>query len=105
MIPLFQFPKSGAYRTDRVGDVEGELNNYRAFNDTYKWKDLDGDGTVVIGAEQWPGCLNPITECANSSWYQWTVGWVVLPGIWDTTNDAEYVTTDLVVGEPTVEVL
>src|SRR5262249_30803266 len=32
MLPLMQFPKSGAYRTDRVGGpVEADLNNYMAF--------------------------------------------------------------------------
>ena len=104
LIPLFQFPKSGAYRTDKTADVDGQLNNYRAFSDTYKWKDLDGDGKVVIGAEQWPSCLNPITECANSSWYVWTVSFPVLPGVYDTTNDADYVLTDLMASEPKVEV-
>jgi len=103
MIPLFQFPKSGAYRTDLVGDVEGQLNNYAAFNDTYMWKDLNGDGQVVIGAEQWPECLNPITECANSSWYVWTVGQVLAPGAYRTTNDGKYEVTELLKSEPKVE--
>ena len=103
MLPLFQFPKSGAYRTDRVDNVEGELNNYAAFNDTYQWKDLDGDGQVVIGAEQWPGCLNPVTECANSSWYVWTVANVLMPGAYRTTNDGQYVPTEMLKGEAKVE--
>ena len=104
IIPLFQFPKSGAYRTDRVDNVEGELNNNAAFNDTYQWKDLDGDGQIVIGAEQWPGCLNPITECANSSWYVWTVAQVLMPGAYRTTNDAKYEPTELLKGEAKVEI-
>src|SRR5687768_10680810 len=71
MIPLFQFPKSAAYRTDRIGGdaVEEDLNNYMAWKNFGAWDDVDGDGSLVIGAEQWPECLNPITECANSSWY------------------------------------
>jgi peptide/nickel transport system substrate-binding protein len=108
LLPLFQFPKSGAYRTDRVGPaetVEGDLNNYRAFSNFQEWEDVDGDGQIIIGAEQWPECLNPITECANSSWYVWTVAFPTLPGLWDTTNDSLYETTELVVGEPTVEVI
>ena len=73
LLPTFQFPKSGLYRTDKVGGpVEGDLNNYAAFINFNEWTDVDGDGQIVIGAEQWPGCLNPITECANSSWYVWT---------------------------------
>ena len=107
MVPLFQFPKSGAYRTDRVGPtdaVEGEIRNFRAFENVEHWEDLDGDGQIVIGAEQWPECLNPITECANSSWYAWTVSFPIQPGVFDTTNALEYVPTNIVVGEPTVEV-
>lgn len=103
LVPLWQFPKSGAYRTDLVGDVEGQLNNFAAFNDTYKWKDLNGDGKIVIGAEQWPECLNPITECANSSWYAWTVGNLLSPGAFRTTNDGKYEVTELLKSEPKVE--
>lgn len=102
LIPLFQFPKSGAYRKDLVGNVEGELNNYAAFNDTYQWTDLNGDGKVIIGAEQWPECLNPVTECANSSWYVWTVANVLMPGVYRTTNDQKYELTELMKSEPTV---
>ena len=103
LVPLWQFPKSGAYRTDLVGDVEGQLNNFAAFNDTYMWKDLNGDGQIVIGAEQWPECLNPITECANSSWYAWTVGNLLSPGAFRTTNDGKYEVTELLKSEPKVE--
>ena len=108
MLPLFQFPKSGAWLTDKVGPLEtvgAELNNYMAFINFDQWEDLDGDGQVIIGAEQWPECLNPVTECANSSWYVWTVSFPTTPGLWDTTNDAQYVPTPVLAGEPTVEVL
>jgi peptide/nickel transport system substrate-binding protein len=80
-------------------------NNYRAFSNFHEWEDVDGDGQIIIGAEQWPECLNPVTECANSSWYVWTVSFPTLPGLWDTTNDSLFETTELVVGEPAVEVL
>ncbi len=106
MLPLFQFPKSGFWRTDRVGGpVDGELNNYRAFNNFSKWEDVDGDGQIVLGAEQWPECLNPVTECANSSWMVWTTAFPVLPNVWDTTNDGQLVITNLVTAEPVVEIL
>ena len=36
-------------------------------------------GTLVFGAEQWPDCINPINQCANSSWLQWLVPIHVLP--------------------------
>lgn len=106
LLPLFQFPKSGFWRTDKVGGpVDAELNNYTAFRNFDQWTDVDGDGQIVIGAEQWPACLNPITECANSSWMVWTSSFVVSPGVWATTNDGEYVLTNLVTGEPVVTVL
>ncbi|MEO8364168.1 MAG: ABC transporter substrate-binding protein [Ilumatobacteraceae bacterium] len=106
LLPLFQFPKSGFWRTDKVGGpVDGELNNYTAFRNFDQWTDVDGDGQIVIGAEQWPACLNPITECANSSWMVWTSAFVVSPGVWATTNDGGYALTNLVTGEPVVTVL
>lgn len=106
MLPLFQFPKAGFWRTDRLGGpVDGELNNYRAFNNFSKWEDVDGDGQLILGAEQWPECLNPVTECANSSWMVWTTAFPVLPNVWDTTNGGTFEITNLVSGEPLVEVL
>jgi peptide/nickel transport system substrate-binding protein len=105
MLPLFQFPKSGFWRTDKVGGpVNAELRNYTSFINNHLWTDLDGDGKVVIGAEQWPECLNPVTECANSSWMVWTTINQVLPGAFATTNDGAYVVTNLLTGEPTVTI-
>jgi peptide/nickel transport system substrate-binding protein len=104
MLPLVQYPRSGFWRTQQVaGPIDQDLINFMAFENVHQWEDVDGDGKVVIGAEQWPGCLNPVTECANSSWYVWTVAFKVLPGVWDTTADGEFVPTNLVTGEPTVE--
>jgi peptide/nickel transport system substrate-binding protein len=104
MLPLVQYPRSGVWRTQNVaGPIDQDLANFMAFQNVNEWEDVDGDGKIVIGAEQWPGCLNPVTECANSSWYVWTTAFKVLPGVWDTTADGEFVPTNLVVGEPTVE--
>ena len=103
MLPLFQFPKSGFWRTDKVGGpVDAELRNFTSFINNHLWTDLDGDGKIVIGAEQWPECLNPVTECANSSWMVWTTINQVMPGAFATTNDGAYVVTNLLTGEPTV---
>jgi len=105
MLPLYQFPNIAAWRTDQVGGpVDADAANYQAFQNIDQWTDSNGDGQIVIGAEQWPECLNPITECANSSWYQWTTGFKVLPNVWDTTSQGTYEATQLVTGEPTVEV-
>ena len=104
LLPLVNYPKAGAWRTDRVGGpVSAELANDRAFSNFAAWEDVDGDGQIVIGAGQWPTCLNPVTECANSSWYRWTISSPTLPGVWDTTADRTYEISDLVVDEPTVE--
>jgi peptide/nickel transport system substrate-binding protein len=106
MLPLFQFPKAGFWRTDKLaGPVDGELKNYTAFVNFHQWEDVDGDGQIIIGAEQWPECLNPVTECANSSWMLWTTVAPILPGVWSTTNNDTYEITNLVTGDPLVEVL
>jgi peptide/nickel transport system substrate-binding protein len=103
MLPLYQFPNIAAWRTDQVGGpVDKDAANYQAFENINEWEDLNGDGQIVIGAEQWPECLNPITECANSSWYQWTTGFKVLPNVWATTSQGTYEVTQLVTGEPDV---
>jgi hypothetical protein len=86
------------------GPWNAELNNYAAFNNVHLWEDLDGDGQIVMAAEQWPECLNPITECANSSWMVWTTAFQVLPGAYATTNDGKYVVTNLLAGEAKVEI-
>jgi peptide/nickel transport system substrate-binding protein len=103
MLPLYQFPNIAAWRTDQVGGpVDADAGNYEAFQNINQWEDLNGDGQIVIGAEQWPECLNPITECANSSWYEWTTGFKVLPTVWATTSKGTYEPTQLVTGEPDV---
>ena len=104
LLPLYQFPNIAAWRTDKVtGPVDENVGNYRsAFNNLNKWEPVGGT-EILIGAEQWPDCINPVTECANSSWMVWTVSFPLYPGVWDTTGDG-YATTALVTEEPTVEV-
>ena len=46
-------------------------------------------GTLIIGAEQWPDCVNPITQCANSSWMHWVVTEHVLPRLMDLNEKGE----------------
>lgn len=107
LLPLLQFPNVGAYRTDRVAGTQSNLANYWAFKDWWNFEDVDGDGQVVIGAEQYitPDCTNPITECANSSWYQWTAGFVNFPGLYDTTNEQTFQPSEYLAGEAVVEEL
>jgi peptide/nickel transport system substrate-binding protein len=105
MLPLYQFPNIAAWNTTKVGGpVDKDAGNYQGFQNIDEWEDVDGDGQILIGNEQWPECLNPITECSNSSWYQWSVGFKVLPALWDTTSEGEYVPSDLLTAEPEVVV-
>ena len=60
LLPLVNYPKSGAWRTDKVGGpLDGDTANYRAFDNFHQWEDVDGDGQIVIGAEQWPALSEP----------------------------------------------
>jgi peptide/nickel transport system substrate-binding protein len=36
-------------------------------------------GSAVFGAEQWPQCLNPVTDCTAASWYLYTIAEHVFP--------------------------
>lgn len=107
LLPLLQFPNVGAYRTDRVEGTQNNLANYWAFKDWWNFVDVDGDGQVVIGSEQYitPDCSNPITECSNSSWFQWTAGFVNFPGLYATTNDQTFEPSEFLAGEAVVEEL
>ena len=58
---------------------------------------------ITIGAEQWPECINPITQCANSSWKLWTTQTPTMAGPWKTTNDGNYEATSLLAEEPTLD--
>jgi peptide/nickel transport system substrate-binding protein len=103
MLPLYQFPNIVAWRTDKLGGpVDADAANYRGYaNNVNKWQPVGGD-TITIGAEQWPDCINPITDCANSSWQFWLGVVPFYPNVWVTTADGNYQTTSLVTGEPTV---
>ena len=104
LLPLVNYTKSGFWRTEKLGGpVADETANYRAFSNFHQWEDVDGDGQIVIGAEQWPACLNPVTECSNSSWMVWTTAFPLLPAIWDSTAEQTFEITNLVTEEPTVE--
>jgi hypothetical protein len=107
LLPTLQFPNIGAYRTDKLANSQAELANYRATNDWYQWEDVDGDGQIVYGAEQFPAadCPNPINGCSNSSWYFWVASNPALPAPYDTTADQTFVISEMLASEPVVEEL
>jgi peptide/nickel transport system substrate-binding protein len=59
-------------------------------------------GKIVIAAEQWPDCINPITQCANSSWLQWLVPIHVLPRLAELDTKNNFVASPLVTTMPTL---
>ncbi|HWS47889.1 MAG TPA: ABC transporter substrate-binding protein, partial [Acidimicrobiia bacterium] len=58
-------------------------------------------GALVVGAEQWPDCLNPITQCANSSWLQWLIPIHVLPRLAELDPNNNFVASPLITELPT----
>jgi peptide/nickel transport system substrate-binding protein len=59
-------------------------------------------GSVVFGAEQWPDCVNPINQCANSSWLQWLVPIHVLPRLAELDEKNNFVASPVLKELPTV---
>ena len=104
MLPTLQFPNVGAYRTDKTAGTQNNLANYWAFKDWENFEDLDGDGQVVIGAEQFPtpDCTNPVTNCANSSWFVWVAAFPQFPTFYDSTNDQTFEPNEILAGEAVV---
>jgi peptide/nickel transport system substrate-binding protein len=43
-------------------------------------------GSIVLGAEQWPQCLNPVTDCASASWYLYTIQEHIFPRLMQWSN-------------------
>ena len=102
MLPLYQFPNIAAWRTDQLtGPIDADAANFQAFQNIDEWTTTSGD-QITIGAEQWPDCVNPITQCAGSFWMSWTTMFKVLMNAFDTTADGNYQVTPLLVGEPVV---
>ncbi|MEY2448955.1 MAG: peptide/nickel transport system substrate-binding protein, partial [Acidimicrobiaceae bacterium] len=57
-------------------------------------------GTLILGAEQWPDCLNPITQCANSSWMHWAVAGHVMPRLMELDEKGNFVPSPVLAGDP-----
>lgn len=59
-------------------------------------------GTLLLAAEQWPDCLNPITQCANASWMHWAVANHVLPRLMELDEEGNFRPSPVLAGEPTL---
>jgi peptide/nickel transport system substrate-binding protein len=62
--------------------------------------DQQQGGEIVIGAEQYPECINPITQCANSSWMHWAVVEHVLPRLMELDTAGNFVPSPVLAGPP-----
>ena len=60
-------------------------------------------GTIILGAEQWPECLNPITQCSNSSWMHWGVDIHVLPKLMTFDEQGNFIPSPVLDGMPTID--
>jgi len=60
-------------------------------------------GQIVIGAEQWPECVNPITSCSSATWYWYSVGLHVLPRAMVLDLHGNFIASPLLVEAPTLD--
>jgi peptide/nickel transport system substrate-binding protein len=60
-------------------------------------------GSAVLGAEQWPECINPITQCSAATWYWYTVGENLLPYAMVLDLKGNFVASPTLVEAPTLE--
>jgi peptide/nickel transport system substrate-binding protein len=58
-------------------------------------------GSIVLGAEQFPDCLNPVQSCGNASWEGWAVNQHVLPKAMSITPQGTFAATPLLAEAPT----
>jgi peptide/nickel transport system substrate-binding protein len=57
-------------------------------------------GELTLGAEQFPECLNPVTQCSNSSWMHWAVDAHVLPRLMELTPEGDFEPSPVLDGDP-----
>jgi peptide/nickel transport system substrate-binding protein len=60
-------------------------------------------GSIVLGAEQWPECINTVTSCANASWLGWSVTNYVLPQLMEFDEKGNFIPSPLLTGQPQLD--
>jgi peptide/nickel transport system substrate-binding protein len=60
-------------------------------------------GSIVIAAEDWPDCLNPVTQCSGASWAWYTVFDQVLPKAMELDGRGEFRASPLLVAAPSLK--
>ena len=62
-------------------------------------------GDLVIGAEQFPDCMDWIASCAGSSWGSWMVSYNTMPNSFDIVKDGDdwvYETSSMMAEDPEI---
>jgi peptide/nickel transport system substrate-binding protein len=59
-------------------------------------------GKVVLGAEQWPQCTNPITSCSSSTWMFYTTTMQVLPRAMTLDPQGNFIASPLLTEAPSL---
>jgi peptide/nickel transport system substrate-binding protein len=62
-----------------------------------------GGGRIVLGAEDYPRCLNPLTDCASTPWLYWTVVQHVMPRAMQLTLNGTYTNSPLLTEAPSLD--
>jgi peptide/nickel transport system substrate-binding protein len=60
-------------------------------------------GSIVVGAEQWPPCSNPITTCSSLSWGFYSIWQHILPRLTMLDLEGNYVPSPLITEVPSVD--
>jgi peptide/nickel transport system substrate-binding protein len=60
-------------------------------------------GQAVLGAEQWPECVNPITSCSSATWYWYSVAEHVLPYAMVVDLQGNFVASPLLTEAPSLD--
>jgi ABC-type transport system substrate-binding protein len=58
--------------------------------------------TIVLAAESWPGCLNPILDCGSEPWARYSVFQHVLPRAMQLDAEGNYVPSPLLTQAPSL---
>ena len=85
---------------DDEGDGGATTETTAPGDDTGSDDEGASGGTLVLGAEQFPECINPVSQCANSSWMHWSTVQYALPKLMTLSPGGDYIPSPLLEGEP-----
>jgi peptide/nickel transport system substrate-binding protein len=60
-------------------------------------------GSVTFGAEQWPICINPLTQCSSATWLYYTVWEYITPYLMVADPQGNLVASPLLTEAPTLD--